>query len=216
MDWTQLVDASEKAARIVAVVVAGSWVYFNALRGRTFIPRLQLELSGKIFCDSGKRYLLVTMQVKNVGSSIVRVTQDGTCLKVTPLLGNNEGSGDNNLKRQVTKPLPVLKRYLVSSRKTIVTDVQEIEPSAAINEQQLIPITDERTRDFELELRINVIRGAWWLPVKWVPEARKDKKWWVPGRWIIIRKFSAIAIPVWVNAKELDKDAAGLLKEKTE
>ena len=34
----------EKAATVVAIVVGGAWVYFNAIRGRTFIPRLMPQI----------------------------------------------------------------------------------------------------------------------------------------------------------------------------
>src|SRR5258706_15622380 len=171
MDWKRLIDGLEKVARIVGVTVAGSWVYFNASRGRTFVPRLQLELSGRLFSERGKKYLLVTIQVKNVGSSIVKITQEGTCIKMNPLRSDVESSEIKSLERENTNLFPVLRRYLVSvgKPKPIVDNVDEVEPGAAINEQQLFLMPADLARDFELELRVAAIRGAWWIPAKLVP-----------------------------------------------
>jgi hypothetical protein len=139
---------------------------------------------------------LVTLQVKNVGSSIVRVTQEGTCIKINPLRSDAESSEVESFERENTQVFPVLRRYLVADEDTIVDKVDEVEPGAAINEQQLFLVSADPTRKFEVELRVEVIRGAWWIPGRLVPRERKDKPVWMPDRWIVSRKFSAVAIPV--------------------
>src|SRR5713101_4212166 len=35
-------------AKILAILVGGAWVYFNSFRGRTFIPRLEIEVPGRL------------------------------------------------------------------------------------------------------------------------------------------------------------------------
>src|SRR6266480_3735454 len=188
MDWNRLIDGSEKVARIAAVIVAGAWVYFNAFRGRTFVPRLQLELSGRLFCERGKKYLLVTVQVKNVGSSIVKIKQKGTCLKMNPLRSEVESFSIQGLKREATelfpvaKLFPVLKRYLVLANKTVKSPIPDIEPGTAHNEQHLFLLPASQTDNFEIELRVKTIR--WWIPAKWIASGWTDKSSWIPDRWI--------------------------------
>lgn len=194
MDWTRLIDNTAKVFQIVAVIVGAFWVYFNALRGRTFVPRLQVEVSGKFFTKLSRRYLLVTMQVKNVGSSRVWIEQRGTGLKVNRLRPIYPSLERNELTRESTKVFKVLKRYTVDKKNALhVADILAVEPGAAHLEQKVIIISEEQYPDLELELRVVAKRQSWWVPQRLI-EMQKIKELigekWKPRSW------SAIAIPV--------------------
>ncbi len=172
MDWSQL-DSVQKIAQIVAIVIGGLWVYFNSLRGRVFVPRLQVELSGKLLRSGATRYVLATLQVKNVGSSIVRIDPGPTGLKLTPLRAKAGASEPESLIREEeqTTAFSVLDKHIIRRRTTEngleVVEVEEkkikaIEPGVAVNEQKLIFVPHDKHDAFALELRIGGLSGRWW------------------------------------------------------
>jgi hypothetical protein len=184
MSWHDAIDSLDKLARIAAVVVAGLWVYFNSLSGRTFVPRLQVDLSGKLFEKEGAQYLLVKMQVKNVGASIVQITDVGTCLKVTPLRRDADSIREGFI-RETTQFFSVLKRYTVGKRQCYEMVISSIEPGTAIKEQKLLDVRADRYDHLELELRVVALPRKWWIFGKLLPK-----------RWFRSRSFSAVALPV--------------------
>ena len=76
------IDNIEKVAMIAAVIIGGLWVYYNFFKGRTYKPRLEPIVSGKIFDQDGKLYLITTAKLKNAGLSKVEIEQEGTALRV--------------------------------------------------------------------------------------------------------------------------------------
>jgi hypothetical protein len=157
MDWTHTLDIGEKIAKIVAVVVGGLWVYFNSFRGRTFVPRLQVELSGKFASKEGVRYLVITMQARNIGSTIVKIKERGTGLIVTPLSGGGRVSGARSLIRGKATAFNVFEMHRE----------KKIEPGIAIHQQMLVKVPSGEPSAYELELRVGAPRGtlwAWWRP----------------------------------------------------
>lgn len=179
MDWRGRTDDFERILKIVAVIVAACWVSFKTLRGRIFVPRLQLKLSGKFFCKESVRYLLVTMQVKNVGSSIVRIKQEGTVLEVTRLSPKNP-STILKAPDEATELFDILKRYpLKEGGGRRVRGIDKIEPGTAVMEQKLIRIPEDHYPDLEIELRVCTQRPfgmLWWFLSKTKELLKKLRK----------------------------------------
>ena len=63
-------DILQKVAQTIAFCIGGWWVYMNYVRGRTHVPRLQLELDASVKQKDGRFYLLATIAVKNPGLTI--------------------------------------------------------------------------------------------------------------------------------------------------
>src|SRR5262249_49411574 len=71
---------------ILGIVVGGVWAYFKFIKGRLFKPRLALEIEAKFICDQFLttryseriKYLLITIQFKNVGLSKVEIAHDAS------------------------------------------------------------------------------------------------------------------------------------------
>lgn len=160
IDWNHFVDISEKSFKIVAVVVGGLWVYFNSFRGRTFVPRLQLELSGRLLSRGNRQYLLVSMRVENVGSSIVQLRARGTGLKVVLLQAASSAPDIANLADKGTTAFPVLEKDIIDE-KTPSADrnIKNIEPGTAINEQKLLLVNTTKYNAFRLELKVFAFSG---------------------------------------------------------
>ena len=160
IDWNNFIDISEKAFTIIAVIVGGLWVYFNSFRGRTFVPRLQLELSGRLLTNGRLQFLLVSIQVKNVGSSIVQLRERGTGLKVVSLQAGPAASEVANLIEKETTAFPVLEKDIIDEKDT-TTDksIKNIEPGTSINEQKLVVVNMAKYNAFRLELKVFAFGG---------------------------------------------------------
>jgi len=69
----------------LAVIIGGIWAYFKFVKGRTFRPRLEVDMSGQWRKVDGKQLLQARIMVKNIGASNVTLLQKGTGLRVSLL-----------------------------------------------------------------------------------------------------------------------------------
>ncbi len=149
----------ETVAKILAILIGGVWVYFKTIRARTFIPRLQPEISVKLLRQNGVQYLIASIQVKNVGSSIAVIKEEGSALIVNCL---------NCLPAQMPMGL-------ISTRRTAFTvfDLENepervIEPGSVIYSQEIITVPNHEFDAFRLEFSVSAGRGV----LSW-----KNRKW---------------------------------------
>jgi hypothetical protein len=68
-----------------AVIIGGIWAYFKFVKGRTFRPRLEVNMSGQWVNVDEKQLLQARIRVKNIGASKVTLLQEGTGLRVSVL-----------------------------------------------------------------------------------------------------------------------------------
>jgi hypothetical protein len=87
-----IVDIFGGIVSALAVVAAGLWAYFKFVRGRTFRPRLEVEIEGRWQASNGSPQLHVTVSVKNIGLTDVTLLQEGTALFVSRFLGSQGSS----------------------------------------------------------------------------------------------------------------------------
>jgi hypothetical protein len=64
----------------LALLVAGVWAYSKFVKGRTFRPRIKLELGGQWHVIDGRYLLQVHLTITNIGASKVVLLQEGTAL----------------------------------------------------------------------------------------------------------------------------------------
>src|SRR5437870_547816 len=62
--------------------MGGIWVYYNYFKGRTYKPRLEPTVSGKIIKAEGIPYLVVTAKLKNAGLSKIGIEQEGSAVRI--------------------------------------------------------------------------------------------------------------------------------------
>jgi hypothetical protein len=128
-------DSAEKIASIAAIVIGGGWVYFNAFRGRTFIPRLDTSLIARVLRNGTKQYVVVEIAVRNVGSSIAEIADRGSWVEVTR---------DGGSTREAVIPAFDFDEG----------EIRKIEPGTTITWQSLIEVSDSA------EPRIVLLRVA--------------------------------------------------------
>lgn len=124
VDWTRVFNIIDKFIKVLAVAIAGIWVYLNSIRGRTYVPRLKLELDAQIKTLNEKPYILVTMRAMNVGSSIVEVQKDGSGLWISGIkLGTRDA-----LETVYTQ----VKERLISEHSEIVEETKLVNSESAV------------------------------------------------------------------------------------
>jgi hypothetical protein len=153
VDWTKTKDFTEAFVNVtqsLALIAAGLWAYFKFAKGRTFRDRLTPSVSGKFVSIDDSVFLVVTMQLKNVGLSRIAFDQEASSLYVfgyVPVEGSEILRVDNSL--------------LASFRVFGDTD-RYIEPNEVVERQTLIALTRVSSVGYELEVKVLSDSGCVW------------------------------------------------------
>ncbi|MEP6706678.1 MAG: hypothetical protein ABJC05_04125 [Pyrinomonadaceae bacterium] len=75
-------DALKNFVEVVAILVGGGWALFRYSKGRTFQESLVAAVSGKLMTISDRSYLVVNIQIKNVGQSLIEFAPAASSLKL--------------------------------------------------------------------------------------------------------------------------------------
>ena len=152
VDWSktpEIIDVIKNAATILALGIGAAWAYFNFFRGRTYRPRLEPHISGKVFIVKEVPYLSIIAQLTNVGLSDVDIQRKGTAISVYLYKAS----------------FPVSKVQEVPHEPLAAFDVFElhpwIEPGELIKDERMIVIPKGEWVGVRLEIRI-VSRGIEW------------------------------------------------------
>jgi len=76
------VEAGEKVAKILAIVLGGGAAYYKFLRGRVFRPRMEVALSAQWLLAEKQQFLKVTAALKNTGASRIPFDLDYSVLEI--------------------------------------------------------------------------------------------------------------------------------------
>ncbi len=141
-----VVEILEKLFTIAAIIVGGAWTYYHFFRGRTFTKRLEPGVTAEYFDRNGSAFVRMTLRVKNVGLSSVRITQKGTGVMVS-------------LETRAPKTQPIT--WETHGAFPVFESHGWIEPGESIEEAQLISLPQDATIAVRCELRI-VSEGLEW------------------------------------------------------
>jgi hypothetical protein len=161
-----LFDALQKIAATFALFVGGGWVLMNYMRNRTHVPRLQIEVKAEIVEQSSRLYLLATIQVRNLGLSVIRLPEPtdhnagprGSALLVSHLADEEAEADIVDSRWGDVRAFPVLVNHT------------SIEPGLAINEQRLLRLPSDGGA-YRVRLRILAHRQSWSSVAIVVPSA---------------------------------------------
>lgn len=157
MDAKLLADILQKIAAIFAFLVGGTWVLMNYIRNRTHVPRLQIDVKAEIIEHEHRRYLLTTLQIRNLGLSIIRFDEPveegagprGCALLIETLDDYGETSAIVDSNWRNLRAFDVLVHH------------SSIEPGLAINEQRLMHLPRQDYDAFRVRLRVLAHRQSW-------------------------------------------------------
>jgi hypothetical protein len=73
----------ESGATVIGLVVGGVWVYFKFIKDRVYRPRFDIQLRAGYTKSGDGKTLLCQLSVKNIGTSKIRLVQEGTGVRLS-------------------------------------------------------------------------------------------------------------------------------------
>jgi hypothetical protein len=161
-------DNVQKLATLIAVAIGGFWVVMNYNRNRTHVPRLQVEVTSELVKRNGLYYLLVKCTAKNVGLSIIHLSERGTLLVV----------GREPRLEAKPKTMDEVPCDDVASFAIFTHSYTRIEPALTISEEILISVGMPESDTYQVRLRVSTIRRSFLSTFreKWVAIAVSTRK----------------------------------------
>lgn len=165
LPWYYDVTKLKDFVTALGILIGGLFAYFKFFKGRTFKPRLELSVSGKVIHDEGVKLLATALGIKNTGLSVVFINKELTRLEVylhKPL----SGSGKNIEWLRTDPPTRAFSAH------------GWVEPGETINDHLVVKLPDDDYLIYRIEL---VVRSRWpSLPDKlkaWKKRRRLGGKW---------------------------------------
>lgn len=156
-------DNLKNLVEVVAIVAGALWAYFKYARGRTFQESIEPKVSGDLISVNGATYLVAVAQIKNVGTSDVKIKNEGTGLRM--LL----------YEAAVGEPEIYSPPETLSTSFNIFIKEESIEPNESIEDQKLIAIPVGVELGIRLELYIESLAGYKWRAATIVPQTLTDE-----------------------------------------
>ncbi len=150
-------DVLQKISAPIAVMVGAAWVLMNYVRGRTHVPRLQVEVEAEVVGSATRKFLLATVRVKNVGLSMITLPRSegngpgphGCALLMTPLREDDPMSDLFEAGWEDIRAFDILEHH------------RTIEPGLTINQQKSIYLPDGVHNAYLVRVRILAHHQSW-------------------------------------------------------
>lgn len=124
-----------------AILAGGIWAYFKYAKGRTFRPRVSVNMLGQWQAVNGRHLLQTRVTVKNVGASKIVLRQEGTGLKASTL-GKAQPRPPASVKWDDQKVFTILKEH------------DWIEPGETVSDDLLLDLATPDPVPIQLEGRL--------------------------------------------------------------
>lgn len=163
IDWQGTWEVSEKfsatlqnVATVAALLVAGVWTYYLFIKGRVLKCRLEAKVAGELICFNTKRYICISAELTNVGSSKVEIPREGLYLDVFAQGAHPEISAEDaaSVKVLSTKWEPLLPF-------DVLTRHEWIEPTETIRDQVLVEILTSDSVAYRIDFVIYASGMRW-------------------------------------------------------
>jgi hypothetical protein len=151
--------AIQDVVQILAFIAAGWWAYFKFVKGRTFQESLTPAVSGRFVSLDGVTYLVVSIQIKNVGSSKIDFNRDGSAL----ILFEYIPTSGQEIHTVADKRLTSFDVFKPNER--------YIEPNEIVEIQRFIAIPGQLKAAYRLEVEILSKSGFTWSATTIVDKA---------------------------------------------
>ncbi len=148
INWSETLGNIEKIVTIAAVLVGGIWTYLRFIKGRIYCPRLRPSVEGRMAQIDGRRHLVATLTIENVGTSKVDLNHKAMGLR---LLGPT---------MQPCAAPPVQVRWMQLGTFDVFEKHGWIENGEVIQDQVVIAVPEGITA-FSLEFRAAAQKSVW-------------------------------------------------------
>ena len=136
-----VVDILQALITSAAVVIGGIWAYFKFAQGRTFRPRIEVNMSGQWRNVDESKLLHARIRVKNIGLSKVTLIQKGTGLRVCRMSENE-------------RPPPGRSAWMEGQVYKILDKHAWVEPGETVSDELLLNLGVSKFEPAMLEARL--------------------------------------------------------------
>jgi len=153
VDWTRTKEFTDAFANLIqslALIAGGVWAYFKFAKGRTFEDRLTPTVSGKLISIDEFVFLVVMMQLKNVGLSRIAFDQEASSLNVLEYIASE------------AREIVSVKNDQLTSFKVFGDKDTYIEPNEIVERQTLIALPRVSSVGYQLEFEVLSDSGYKW------------------------------------------------------
>jgi hypothetical protein len=153
IDWSKTKDFTDAFSNVtqgLGLVAGGIWAYFKFVKGRAFQETLIPIVSGRLVLIEGYALLIVTMEIKNVGSSKVMFNQELSVLTIFEYVPPDP------------QQIDIVMDNALTSLPAFVDAKDHLEPNESIKTQRLLALSDLSRIAYRLELEINSDSGYIW------------------------------------------------------
>lgn len=150
MSFAVLFDVIESILTSLAILTAGVWAYYHYLKGRSYHPRIELDVRGGIVRDEHRVFLCASVTVENVGYSKLKIEQQGSGLRVLAYpAGAPKGAPDFfGIRAEHLGTVPIFEKH------------QWLEPKEKTSDEWMFSIPGA-PRAFRLEARLASSKVSW-------------------------------------------------------
>jgi hypothetical protein len=136
--------------QVVAFLAGACWAYFKFIKERTYSEILVSSVNGRLVSLDGLVHLLVTTQIKNVGSSKVDFNAPGSTLILLECALSNE------------EKIHTVATMRLTSFEIFTPANKHIEPNETLELKVLISMLTPLKLAYRVEVEIESKSGAWW------------------------------------------------------
>lgn len=160
-NWEHASGTFEHVATIVALILGAIATYFKFFRERINEDHLEVRISGKTINVLNERYLLVTVEAKNLALKLFTIDHMGTGVRVgygEADIGRSPDITDDEFAFRA-KVIPYQWKYFRTLK--VFEDQFAIEPGESLSDQQLAKLSEYQWPALRLELRVNSKNNTW-------------------------------------------------------
>ena len=166
--WYRDIGKWKDLVTILALVTGGVWAYFKYFKGRIFKPRLELKVLGKVVSKDNVNLLRVSMEIKNIGASVVYFDHALTQLLIYRSI-------------RLTTPSKADTAFWHEQDPACIRAFVEhnwVEPDETITDTQLIELPDTKNVAYKIVLKVGScspsIKERW---RRWRKHRKEGSRW---------------------------------------
>ncbi len=148
-NWDTVFGIAQKIFTIIGIIAGGVWTYFHYFHGRTYRPRLETNVSGKILKHDEVSLLVATIKIKNVGLSKIDIKQKGSGMRI---IGLEKKSNVQEIEKNEgvrLKTIPVFENHAW------------IEPGETVEDIHTLTLPNQAYIGLMLDVRLVTNKIAW-------------------------------------------------------
>jgi hypothetical protein len=162
INWSVTKDFTGSIQSVVqtfAFLVGGIWAYYKFVKGRSFQDSLSPAISGRLASIDGAVYLVISIQIKNAGSTKVDFNHKGSAVIVYEYTATSEAEIHTVADKRLT------------AFDLFKPNEEYVEPNEVIELRSFIAIPGPVQLGYRIEVEILSISGFTWTATSIVDKA---------------------------------------------